>query len=147
MVTSKPRMNCLIHIFLRKVNDGQWGWRALRLLAKKSPHFFTYGNNPIAKLPDYLDSMLKKMSNYTPSATPGLNSNGTKETKEESSPASPVELCTKEHINRIASNLGDKWPKLLPKLGIDSGEQEKFAKEGKDDKGTCSTNRINMQLQ
>ena len=33
------------------VNDGQWGWRALRLLAKKSPNFFTYGNNPIAKLP------------------------------------------------------------------------------------------------
>jgi len=45
----------------KKVNDGQWGWRALRLLAKKSPNFFTYGNNPIAKLPDYLDSILKKM--------------------------------------------------------------------------------------
>jgi len=45
----------------RKVNDGAWGWRALRLLAKKSPYFFTYGNNPIAKLPDYLEQMLKKM--------------------------------------------------------------------------------------
>ena len=32
------------------------------MLAKKTPHFFTYGNNPIAKLPDYLDSMLKKMA-------------------------------------------------------------------------------------
>jgi THO complex subunit 1 len=42
------------------VNDGQWGWRALRLLAKKSPNFFTYGNNPIAKLPDYLVSILQK---------------------------------------------------------------------------------------
>ena len=31
-------------------------------MAKKSPHFFTYGNNPIAKLPDYLESMLKKMA-------------------------------------------------------------------------------------
>jgi hypothetical protein len=50
------------YCFHRKVNDGQWGWRALRLLAKKTPHFFTYGNNPIAKLPDYLDSMLKKMA-------------------------------------------------------------------------------------
>ena len=46
----------------KKVNDGQWGWRALRLLAKKSPHFFTYGNNPIGKLNEYLESMLKKMS-------------------------------------------------------------------------------------
>jgi hypothetical protein len=43
------------------VNDGAWGWRALRLLSKKSPYFFTFGNNPIAKLPDYLEQMLKKM--------------------------------------------------------------------------------------
>ena len=46
----------------KKVNDGAWGWRALRLMAKKSPHFFTYGNHPIARLPDYLEQMLKKMS-------------------------------------------------------------------------------------
>ena len=93
--------------------------------------------------------MLKKISNFTPKESSGssVGSNGTKEgTGKEDSPP-PLELCTKEHINKIASNLGDKWPKLLPKLGIDSGEQEKFAKEGKDDKGTCSTNRINMQLQ
>merc|ERR1712029_967745 len=38
----------------RKVHDGQWGWRALRLLAKKSPYFFTYGNAPIGTLPKYL---------------------------------------------------------------------------------------------
>ena len=44
------------------MNDGQWGWRALRLLAKKSPHFFTYGNNPIGKLNEYLETMLRKMS-------------------------------------------------------------------------------------
>ena len=52
---------CCFHYF-RKVNDGQWGWRALRLLAKKSPHFFTYGNNPIGKLNEYLETMLRKMS-------------------------------------------------------------------------------------
>ena len=34
----------------------------MRLLAKKSPHFFTYGNNPIGKLNEYLETMLKKMS-------------------------------------------------------------------------------------
>ena len=49
----------------RKVNDGSWGWRALRLLAKKTPHFFTYGNHPIAKLPDYLDSMIRKIVKET----------------------------------------------------------------------------------
>jgi len=49
----------------KKVNDGSWGWRALRLLAKKTPHFFTYGNHPIAKLPDYLDSMIRKIVKET----------------------------------------------------------------------------------
>ena len=48
-------------LFFRKIFDGSWGWRALRLMAKKSPHFFTYGNHPIGKLPEYLDQMLKKM--------------------------------------------------------------------------------------
>ena len=33
----------------------------MRLLAKKTPHFFTYGNHPIAKLPDYLDAMIRKI--------------------------------------------------------------------------------------
>ena len=50
------------YVLYRKINDGQWGWRALRLLAKKSPHFFTYGNNPIGKLNEYLETMLRKMS-------------------------------------------------------------------------------------
>ena len=40
-------------------------------MAKKTPHFFTYGNNPIAKLPDYLDSMLKRMASGG-----GLNKSG-----------------------------------------------------------------------
>jgi hypothetical protein len=52
--------------FSRKVFDGSWGWRALRLLAKKSPHFFTFGNHPISKLPDYLDTMLRKLCKEHP---------------------------------------------------------------------------------
>ena len=35
------------------------------MLAKKTPHFFTYGNHPIAKLPDYLDSMIRKIVKET----------------------------------------------------------------------------------
>lgn len=44
----------------RKVNDGNFGWRALRLLARKSPHFFAQSNNPIHKLSEYLENMIKK---------------------------------------------------------------------------------------
>jgi len=45
----------------RKVNDGQWGWRALRLLVKKSGFFYTYGHNkPIGTVPEYLTERLKE---------------------------------------------------------------------------------------
>lgn len=42
------------------MNDGNFGWRALRLLARKSPHFFAQSNNPIHKLSEYLENMIKK---------------------------------------------------------------------------------------
>lgn len=41
---------------------GGWGWRALRLLARRSPHFFVHTNNPIGRLPDYLDDMVRLMN-------------------------------------------------------------------------------------
>ncbi|XP_015518001.1 THO complex subunit 1 isoform X1 [Neodiprion pinetum] len=50
----------------KKVNDGNFGWRALRLLARRSPHFFVHGNNPINKLPEYLEAMIKKIAKDRP---------------------------------------------------------------------------------
>ena len=44
------------------MNNGEWGWRALRLMSRRSSHFFISGNNPIAKLPNYLAQMLEKMA-------------------------------------------------------------------------------------
>ena len=85
----------------KKVNNGEWGWRALRLMSRwcnltkcasaapkccahftifldhfnwasfrRSSHFFISGNNPIAKLPEYLETMLGKMAKEMP----GINS-------------------------------------------------------------------------
>nr|XP_049706470.1 THO complex subunit 1 isoform X1 [Helicoverpa armigera] len=39
-----------------------WGWRALRLLARRSPHFFVHTNNPIGRLPDYLTAMVERVT-------------------------------------------------------------------------------------
>ena len=112
----------------------------MRLLAKKSPNFFTYGNNPIAKLPDYLESILKKMypipvasNNTTASPSASASSNGTKTAKDSEIPVNVV--CTKEQLEKLASNLGEHWPKLMSKLGIDKSEEENFTKTGKDHKG------------
>lgn len=57
-------LNC--HLCFRRVNDGNFGWRALRLLARRSPHFFTHSNNPINKLPDFLEIMIKKIAKDKP---------------------------------------------------------------------------------
>lgn len=131
----------------KKVNDGQWGWRALRLLAKKSPHFFTYGNIPIAKLPDYLDSLLKKMYNISSSAnaSSSASTNGTKEANGSKESISAL-VCTKPQLEKLAANLGDKWSKLLPKLGLDADEKKKFEEQGKDQQGKTTNAAAEMYM-
>lgn len=62
---SRNTLNYLF-IYYRKVNDGNFGWRALRLLARRSPHFFVHGNYPINKLPEYLETMIKKIAKDRP---------------------------------------------------------------------------------
>lgn len=41
------------------LRDGNFGWRALRLMARRSPHFFTL--NPISELHSYLEMMVRKI--------------------------------------------------------------------------------------
>lgn len=50
----------------RTVKDGNFGWRALRLLALQFSHFFTHNNNQINKLPEYLESMIRKIAKERP---------------------------------------------------------------------------------
>ena len=102
----------------RKVNDGQWGWRALRLLAKKSPFFFTYGNTPIATLPEYLETMLKKMNpGLKVSSSGSQGSNGDVKKEDITSPAVKTVICTEDHLKKLAENVKDNWRKIVPKLG------------------------------
>jgi len=48
------------------VSDEAWGWRALRLLACRSPHFFTHSTAPIATLPAYLTNMVRRLARDMP---------------------------------------------------------------------------------
>lgn len=122
----------------KKVYDGQWGWRALRLLAKKSPHFFTYGNHPIAKLPEYLDTMLKKMSNNLTaniSSSPSSNGATTNGAATKGTESGKVGLhCTEEQLKKLADNIGDQWRKVLPKLGLDTKVNQQFEAAETDEK-------------
>ena len=48
------------------INNGDYGWRALRLLARRSPHFFAAAQKIPNSLPDYLDTILKKVATDIP---------------------------------------------------------------------------------
>jgi hypothetical protein len=57
------------------VNDLTYGWKALRLLAQKSPHFFSQppaGQQASAykRVPDYLNLIVGKMVKELPVSNP-----------------------------------------------------------------------------
>lgn len=56
----------LVFKIFRIVKDGNFGWRALRLLALQFSHFFNHNNNQITKLPEYLESMIRKIAKERP---------------------------------------------------------------------------------
>lgn len=48
------------------LKDGNFGWRALRLLARRSPHFFTYSTTIMNPLSSYLEMMVRKIAHERP---------------------------------------------------------------------------------
>lgn len=131
----------------KKVNDGNFGWRALRLLARRSPHFFVHGNNPINRLPEYLETMIKKIAKDRPQAqsdvkmeaedTPPPDSNDQEYNedvlKQESEQAdnenvetkvreSKLNKVTPEMVAKLSEVLKGDWKKLAAKLGYTNDE-------------------------
>lgn len=46
----------------RLINDQIFQWKSLRLLARRSPHFFTHTNTPAVPQPQYLEMMLNRLA-------------------------------------------------------------------------------------
>ncbi|CAH0381746.1 unnamed protein product [Bemisia tabaci] len=132
----------------KKVNDGNFGWRALRLLARRSPYFFVQSNNPINTLPEYLDIMIKKIfkERHTKvhvvdgvKTEPEQENTNTVEMTEtgnmdedliksddkasKSDQKKPV-LVTKEHLDSVASLVANNWRGLGRRLGLQPDEIE-----------------------
>eukprot|EP00092_Neocalanus_flemingeri_P011999 GFUD01012936.1.p1 GENE.GFUD01012936.1~~GFUD01012936.1.p1 ORF type:complete len:653 (-),score=159.55 GFUD01012936.1:48-2006(-) len=130
----------------KKVNNGEWGWRALRLMSRRSSHFFISGNNPIAKLPEYLESMLGKMAKEMPglgqkeemsemTADVGdaiaENLNGEEGEVKESG------KVTEAQVSDLASKLASHWKKLAPKLGIADDKLAEISEKDISDDDKC----------
>ncbi|KAK3886475.1 hypothetical protein Pcinc_009346 [Petrolisthes cinctipes] len=132
------------------VNDSNFGWRGLRLLACRSPHFFTHSASPIATLPEYLTTMIRKLAKDLPSQLTGDIKVEEEEEKEEEKVVAglgegevvkeeeeemedggertELRAISDEERQALARNLQalgkDKWKILAKKLGNEPDEIE-----------------------
>jgi len=139
----------------REKNDPSFEWRALRLLARQSPHFFTSVNlpSPPHKIVDYLECVSRKILKDKNEVTirQEITNNTVLEQNEQESVAleeqDDAELMktenltpddhnthktntvTKENIEEIAAKIDTDWKKLGKKLGFSPDELLFFESE------------------
>ncbi|XP_008213702.1 THO complex subunit 1 isoform X4 [Nasonia vitripennis] len=130
----------------KKVNDGNFGWRALRLLARRSPHFFVHGNYPINKLQEYLEIMIKKIAKDRPVQTDIKQEAGEtppseqieqdfneetlkQETEAIESKPKVINRISRELVEKLAEVMKDDWETLAAKLGYTNDEIVFFGKK------------------
>ncbi|XP_012262168.2 THO complex subunit 1 [Athalia rosae] len=130
----------------KKVNDGSFGWRALRLLARRSPHFFVHGNYPINKLPEYLEAMIKKIAKDRPSdlkiepeeTPPDVNEQEfnddvlKQETEQVEADSTPTKFrkfnkVTADIVAKLSEILKGDWKDLAAKFGYHAHEIDFFS--------------------
>ncbi|PVD23518.1 hypothetical protein C0Q70_16790 [Pomacea canaliculata] len=119
----------------KDINNQNFQWKGLRLLARRSPHFFLHSNQPAMPLPSYLELMISKIAKEMPA-------HGTEEMKtqvgeeEEDDMKEPQEdeengeeheqndkeevnnLITRDQMVALGRQLGDNWRKLATELGF-----------------------------
>ncbi|KAL4236751.1 THO complex subunit 1 [Mactra antiquata] len=127
-------------------NDQTFQWKALRLLARRSPQFFTNSTTPAQELKSYLNSMLSKLAKQMPSQqgeemkTDVEDEEGIKETqddedikqsdqgKEEDTENKEIVL-SKKVIRDISEKIGKDWKKLAVELSFEEDEISYFMSE------------------
>ncbi|KAK1337566.1 hypothetical protein QTO34_002199 [Cnephaeus nilssonii] len=114
----------------KAVNNSNYGWRALRLLARRSPHFFQPTNQQFKSLPEYLENMVIKLAKELPPPSEEIKTGEDEDEedndallKENESPDvrrdKPV---TGEQIEIFANKLGEQWKILAPYLEMKDSE-------------------------
>ncbi|XP_058811766.1 THO complex subunit 1 [Topomyia yanbarensis] len=136
----------------KEKHDPSVEWRALRLLARQSPHFFTLFNSPSYKVADYLESVRKKIQKDKIDVkqevvqedapmqseqveTEGEGFGAEEETDQMDSELLKTEQLTPEDKNthktitvtldqmaELAPSIGKDWKKLATKLGYGTDE-------------------------
>nr|XP_054772580.1 THO complex subunit 1-like isoform X1 [Lytechinus pictus]XP_054772581.1 THO complex subunit 1-like isoform X2 [Lytechinus pictus]XP_054772582.1 THO complex subunit 1-like isoform X3 [Lytechinus pictus] len=136
----------MIEAEYKVVNNSNYAWQAIRLLAKRSPHFFqtvTATNPPLKTIPAYLEYMVTKIAKELPQS----EENKAEELKteeetnendellkasEEGMDKSPSTVVTEEQFALVASKSGDSWQTLAIELGFSDEEIASIVSETSD---------------
>ncbi|XP_018612975.1 THO complex subunit 1 [Scleropages formosus] len=124
------------------VRNSNYGWRALRLLSRRSPHFFQPTNQQFKSLADYLESMVIKLAKELPKDIPSEeiktgeeedDDNGDNLLKETNdSPGIQHKLVSNQQMDEVAAKLGSQWKSLASQLEMKAAEMREIETESED---------------
>ncbi|XP_049889511.1 THO complex subunit 1 [Epinephelus moara] len=124
------------------VRNPNYGWRALRLLSRRSPHFFQPTNQKFKSLADYLDSMVSKLAKELPKDIPSEeiktgeeddDDNGDNLLKDSNdSPSIQSKMVTNQQMDDIAAKLGAQWKTLASHLEMKAAELREIETDSED---------------
>ncbi|XP_043120235.1 THO complex subunit 1 [Puntigrus tetrazona] len=114
------------------VRNSNYGWRALRLLSRRSPHFFQPTNQQFKSLADYLENMVIKLAKELPKDIPSEEIKTGEEDDDENgdnllkdsndSPSIQSKAVTNSQMDEIAAKLGSQWKTLADHLDMSEKE-------------------------
>ncbi|MEQ2313482.1 THO complex subunit 1 [Ameca splendens] len=124
------------------VRNPNYGWRALRLLSRRSPHFFQPTNQKFKSLADYLDSMVSKLAKELPKDIPSEeiktgeeddDDNGDNLLKDgNDSPSIQSKIVTNQQMDDLAAKLGAQWKTLASHLEMKAVEMREIETDSED---------------
>ncbi|XP_058031521.1 THO complex subunit 1 isoform X3 [Ahaetulla prasina] len=123
------------------VNNSNYGWRALRLLARRSPHFFQPTNQQFKSLPEYLENMVIKLAKELPPPSEEIKTGEDEDEEDndallkennESPEVQRDKLVTGEQIELFANRLGEYWKVLAPYLEMKDSDIRQIESDSED---------------
>uniref|UniRef100_A0A8C9ZIP3 THO complex 1 n=1 Tax=Sander lucioperca TaxID=283035 RepID=A0A8C9ZIP3_SANLU len=122
------------------VRNPNYGWRALRLLSRRSPHFFQPTNQKFKSLADYLDSMVSKLAKELPdipseeikTGEDDDDDNGDNLLKDSNDSEFEYKMVTNQQMDDIAAKLGTQWKMLASHLEMKAAELREIETDSED---------------
>ncbi|KAI1243322.1 hypothetical protein IHE44_0000917 [Lamprotornis superbus] len=125
----------------KAVNNSNYGWRALRLLARRSPHFFQPTNQQFKSLPEYLENMVIKLAKELPPPSEEIKTGEDEDEEDndallkennESPEVQRDKVMTGEQIESFANRLGEQWKALAPYLEMKESDIRQIELDSED---------------